>query len=193
MNQRHLELCASPEWAAYVEHTLLPWVLDGQDLGDNVVELGPGPGRTTDVLLRRLPRLTAVELDAALADALAARIEPERLTVVCADATDCGLPPASFSAVTCFTMLHHLPSAAAQDKLFAQARRLLRPGGLFVGTDGLDSPERRELHVDDVFVPVSAESLPGRLVAAGFVDVRVDVDGDRVRFCASARPAPTVS
>ncbi len=184
MNERHLALCASPEWAFYVEHTLLPWVLDGQDLGDDVVELGPGPGLTTDILLRRVARLTVVEVDEQLAAALAARLES--VNVICADATDSALPSQAFTAVTCFTMLHHLPTAAGQDRLFAEARRILRPGGLFVGADGLDTPDRRDLHSDDIFMPVDSDTLPARLAAAGLRDVRVTVDGDRVRFAASA-------
>jgi hypothetical protein len=55
MNERHLQLCASSEWAEYVRHTLLPWVLGSGDLGDRVLELGPGPGLTTDVLRQRVP------------------------------------------------------------------------------------------------------------------------------------------
>ncbi len=186
MNERHLQLCASPEWAEYVGSQLLPWVLDDHDLGDAVLELGPGPGRTTDVLLQRVRTLTVVELDERLAAQLAARLPPTRVRVVVADATRSGLSAAGFSSVMCFTMLHHLPSAALQDQLFCEVRRLLRPGGLFLGTDGLDTPDRRELHSDDVFVPVSPETLAARLTDAGLVEVRVDVDGDRVRFAASA-------
>lgn len=186
VNERHLALCASPEWADYVERRLLPWVLEGHDLGGDVLELGPGPGLTTDILLRLVPRLTALELDEALASALATRLSDAGVDVVCGDATDSGLPSGSFSAVTCFTMLHHVPTAAGQDRLFAEVRRVLRSGGLFVGTDGLDTPERRELHSDDIFAPVDAETLPARLAAAGLVDVRVEVDGDRVRFSATA-------
>lgn len=186
MNERHLVLCASPEWAAYVEHELLPWALDGLELGDNVVELGPGPGLTTDILFRLVPRLTAVELDEQLASALAARLSGTGVDVVCGDATDSGLPSQAFSAVTCFTMLHHIPSVDGQDKLFAEARRLLRPGGVFVGTDGLDTPERRDLHSDDIFTPVDPDTLSARLAAAGLNYVRVAIDGDRIKFAATA-------
>jgi SAM-dependent methyltransferase len=186
VNDLHLALCASPEWAFYVEHELLPWVLDGRELGDDVLELGPGPGLTTDVLMRVVPRLTAIELDEQLAAALASRLAGTGVEVVCGDATATGLPSAAFTAVTCFTMLHHIPTAEGQDRLFAETRRLLRPGGLFIGTDGLDTPERRELHVDDIFVPVSPETLPARLTAAGLRDVVVDVDGDRIRFAATS-------
>ena len=61
MNEAHLRICASPEWAAYVESEFLPWALQQADLGDEVLEVGPGPGLTTDVLRRQVPRLTAVE------------------------------------------------------------------------------------------------------------------------------------
>src|ERR1700728_3446579 len=71
MNDAHLRICASPEWAAFVESELLPWVLREQDLGDEVLEVGPGPGLTTDVLRRQVPRLTAVEIDERLARSLA--------------------------------------------------------------------------------------------------------------------------
>lgn len=186
VNARHLEICASPEWATYVEHELLPWVLDGHELGDNVVEFGPGPGLTTDVLLRLVPRLTAIELDEQLASALAARLADTGVEVISGDATATELPSAAFSAVTCFTMLHHVPTVEGQDRLFAEARRLLRPGGLFIGTDGLDTPERRDLHSDDIFLPVNPENLPARLAAAGLREMQVTVDGDRIRFAATA-------
>lgn len=60
-----------------------------------------------------------------------------------------------------------------------------RSGGLLVGTDGEDTPARRALHVDDVFVPSDPAELPARLQAAGFVDVVVDSTGDRFRFRAA--------
>jgi hypothetical protein len=44
VNNAHLEFCSSPEWARLVEDELLPWVLDGCELGDDLLEVGPGPG-----------------------------------------------------------------------------------------------------------------------------------------------------
>ncbi len=43
VNEEHLALCSSPQGARFVEDELLPWVLDGRDLGDAVLEVGPGP------------------------------------------------------------------------------------------------------------------------------------------------------
>ena len=184
MNDLHLQLCGSPEWARYVEEELLPWALRGRTLGDDVLEVGPGPGRTTDVLRHRVARLTAVEVDAALAAALAERLAGTNVRVVHADATGTDLPGDGFTGATCFTMLHHVPTPAQQDQLFAEVCRLLRPGGAFVGTDATDTPELRSLHVDDTFVPVDPATLGARLEAAGLVDVSIEPDGDRVRFAA---------
>jgi SAM-dependent methyltransferase len=83
-------------------------------------------------------------------------------------------------------MLHHIPSAELQDVALAEMHRVLRPGGVLVGADGLDTPERRRVHIGDIFVPVDPAALPGRLQAAGLADARVEVRGDRLRFVAMA-------
>jgi SAM-dependent methyltransferase len=184
VNKAHLEFCSSPEWARLVEDELLPWVLDGCELGDDLLEVGPGPGLTTDVLRHQAARLTALELDRDLAAQLAARLAGSNVTVVAGDVTRMPFPAGRFSAAACLTMLHHIPSPALQDAALAELARVLRPGGLLVGADGLDTPGRRELHVDDVFVPVEAATLAARLEAAGFGRPRIDIAGDRVRFAA---------
>jgi len=186
VNEAHLRMCASPEWAHYVEVELLPWVLAGQELGDAVLEIGPGPGLTTDVLRRMVPRLTAVEINQALATALSERLAGTNVEVVCGDATALGFRPGTFSAATCLTVLHHVPSPDLQDRLLREAHRVLRPGGLFAGTDGLATPEREELHRGDIFVPVDPLALRDRLSAAGFHNALVEISGDRFRFRAIA-------
>jgi hypothetical protein len=45
----------------------------------------------------------------------------------------------------------------------------------------------RQGHANDVFVPVDPATLPARLAAAGFADVRVDVDVYQLRFSAAMR------
>ncbi|WP_214406498.1 class I SAM-dependent methyltransferase [Pseudonocardia lacus] len=191
MNEEHLTLCASEEWRALVADELLPWVLGGGDdrvdLGDDVLEIGAGPGLVTDLLIERAPRVTAVELDVELADALRARMAGRPVEVVTADATALPLPSDRFSAAACFTMLHHIPEVALQDRALVELARVLRPGGLLLGTDGEDTPKRRALHVGDVFTPIDPRGFPARLAAAGFTDVLVDSNGDRFRFRGRAR------
>src|SRR5947209_130052 len=133
VNETHLVFLASPEWAQMLETDLLPWVDAAGDLGDDVLEIGPGPGLTTDLLRQRVPRLTAVEVDRSLADPLRERLAGTDVDVVCADATATGFASGRFSAATCFSMLHHMPSPNHQDRLFAEVHRVLRSGGIFVG------------------------------------------------------------
>lgn len=71
------------------------------------------------MLRRRVPRLTAVEIDERLASALAERMSGSNVEVVHGDGTRLPFDPGQFSAATLFTMLHHVPSAARQDKLLA--------------------------------------------------------------------------
>jgi ubiquinone/menaquinone biosynthesis C-methylase UbiE len=182
VNQLHLELCSSAEWAETVRRFIIPWVLDDLELGDHVLEVGPGPGRTTEVLVTMVPRLTAVDLDADLARALGARLAGPTFEVVNADATQLPQEDGTFSAVLSFTMLHHLRSAAAQDRVFSEAARVLRPGGVFAGTDSLDRPEFRDLHVDDICVPIDPATLGDRLERAGLERVEVITNDFGVRF-----------
>ena len=182
MNEKHLLLCASAEWAEAVQRWIVPWVLDGIDLGDEVLEVGPGPGLTTDVLRTLVSTLTAVELDPTLAADLTARLIGLNVDVLCADATATGLPAEQFTGAVCFTMLHHVPSVEQQNALLAEMHRVLRPGGVLAGTDSLDGPDFRELHTGDICVPIEPAGLAGRLTDIGYTDVHVDINDYALRF-----------
>ncbi|MFH8349158.1 class I SAM-dependent methyltransferase [Streptomyces sp. NPDC018045] len=182
MNRLHQWICSSDRWARGVERDLLPWALDGVELGTDTLEIGPGYGATTHGLTRRAPgRLSVLEVDAEFAgklqDAYAGRVE-----VVHGDGTSMPFPDGGFDAVVCFTMLHHVPSPAQQDQLFAEARRVLRPQGVFAGCDGRASAAFRLLHLGDTYVPVPPETLPRRLRAAGFGPAEVTLGKGRFRF-----------
>lgn len=180
MNLVHRRYCASQRWAALLDEQLLPWVLDGVALGPDVLELGPGPGLTTAALRQRCTRLTAIEVEPAAARALAARL-PE-VVVVPGDATRMPFQGASFSTVVCLTMLHHVPSPEAQDRLLAEVARVLRPGGQFVGLDSRTSARFRLIHLFDTLVPVDPTGLPARLQRAGLAEVAVEATARRFRF-----------
>jgi len=184
MNEIHLTFLASPEWARMLETDLLPWVESVGPLGDDVLEIGPGPGLTTDILRTHVPKLTAVEIDPSLAGALADRLSGTNVDVINADATASGLPSGRFTAATCFTMLHHVPTPALQDALFAEVFRVLRPGAMFIGTDSIDSEAIRMGHEGDVFVPVDPATVDRRLESAGFRNVDVGPSGYQFRFTA---------
>ena len=92
-----------------------------------------------------------------------------------------------FSAAVSFSMLHHVPTAALQDQIFAELARVVVPGGTVVFCDSVYSEALADFHVDDTFNPIDPGQLPARLVAAGLTDVTVDA-GDE-RFVARARAA----
>lgn len=173
MNENH-KRCGSDEWRQLIRETILPWALGDLDLGDDVLEIGPGYGATTDVLAGSAPKLTAVEIDPDLAELLTERFrDNRRVTIVRGDATALDFPDARFSGTACFTMLHHVPSADLQDRLLGEAARVLRPGGLFVAGDSLPSPDLAAHHEGDTYNPIDASSLSGRLEQAGFNDVEI--------------------
>lgn len=182
MNRFHRWYCRSARWQRTVEDRLLPWVLGDVELGDRVLEVGPGPGLTTTVLARRMPHLTAVEIDPQLAASLRARMDGQKVEVVNADATALPFPDATFTGAVCFTMLHHVPTAELQDRLLAEVRRVLVPGAVFTGSDSLPGPAFRVAHLFDTMVPVDPRWLPQRLTAAGFVDVTVGSAARQFRF-----------
>jgi SAM-dependent methyltransferase len=183
MNRYHRRYCASAKWNTLLREQLLPDAVRGVQLGDHVLELGPGPGLTTEAIAPMTDRLTAVEIDEELAAIAADRTRAlGNVEVRVGDATDLPFEDEQFSAVICMTMLHHLPDPAAQDRLFAEACRVLRPGGTLVGSDNLGKGLRFKLiHLGDTRTVVDPQTLPQRLRTAGFDRVEVRT-GSRLVF-----------
>jgi ubiquinone/menaquinone biosynthesis C-methylase UbiE len=174
MNILHRRYCRSDGWRQAVHRGMMPWVLDEVELGANVLEIGPGPGVTTDWLRERVASLTCVEIDRELADALKARLGGTNVKVVEGDATRMEFADASFDAAVCFTVLHHVPSREFQDRLLAEAYRVLKLGGWFYGSDSTTSFRFRLFHVFDTCVPIEPDGFAARLEAAGFAEVQIE-------------------
>ncbi len=187
MNRLHHWLCRSNRWRETIQQRV-PWVLAGADLGRNVLELGPGPGLTTDLLRRAAQRVTAIEVDVELANSLRLRLRGSNVEVITGDATDMPFSDAQFSGGASFTMLHHVPSAELQDKLLREVWRVLEPGGIFVGSDSLQGLLMRLIHIGDTLVPVDPDKFGARLEAAGFQVLELEKNSHAFRFHAR-RPA----
>lgn len=182
MNRCHRVLCRSGIWKRTLERDIFPWVFERAQLGDEVIEIGAGPGLTTDLLRLRTKKLTAVEIDPALAASLEQRLAGTNVKVLEQDATALQIPDASFDGAVCLTMLHHVPSPELQNRLLAEVARVLRPGGSFVGCDLIFRSRFDLTHLFDTKVPVDPETFPARLHSAGFVDVHIDVRKHAFRF-----------
>jgi SAM-dependent methyltransferase len=176
MNANHARVCTSPEWAEHIQTEILPALTRDIDLGTDMLEIGPGPGAATDWLRHKVGRLTAVEVDATAAALLAERFAGTYVEIVTGSGADLTYPDESFDSVGCFTMLHHVPTLALQNKILAEAFRVLRPGGVLIGSDSLPSTDLHDFHADDTYNPIDPASLLSRLQTLGFAEITVMVD-----------------
>jgi ubiquinone/menaquinone biosynthesis C-methylase UbiE len=183
MNKNHAEVCGSPEWAAYIQDEILPSLTQHANLGEEMLEIGPGPGAATEWLRDKVKKLTVVEIDESAAARLAEKYADSNVEVVTADATDLSYPDDSFDSVGSFTMLHHVPTAGLQNKILAEAFRVLKPGGVLIASDSVASNGLHDFHAEDTYNPIEPGTVITRLQTIGFGSLIVMVD-DRLRIVA---------
>jgi SAM-dependent methyltransferase len=178
MNENHANLCPSPEWAEFIQGELLPGFERDVPLGGEMLEIGPGPGAATEWLRHKVSHLTALEIEPAAAEKLAATYAGTNVDIVTGDATAMGFADESFDLVGTFTMLHHVPTAALQNRVLAEALRVLRPGGVLFGSDSLASDGLHHFHVGDTYNPLEPAALLTRLQVLGYARITITVDGN---------------
>jgi SAM-dependent methyltransferase len=186
VNENHA-LCGTQDWAEYLESEVLTPATAGLDLGEELLELGPGPGASTRWLRHRVKRLVALELDPEAATRLADELAGTNVTVQVGDATSPPFADGSFDSVACFTMLHHVPTAEEQFRILCESYRVLRPGGVLAGADSPASQGLHEFHEGDTYNPLDPARLLVFLQAAGFGHVMVSA-GDELLFTARKSP-----
>ena len=180
MNENHAKLMPSPEWAAHIQDEVLPRATAGVSLGPDLLELGPGPGAATDWLRHRVRRLVAMEAEPPAAARLTERFAGTNVEVATGDAAALDYPDSSFDTVAAFTMLHHVPTRPQQDKVLAEAFRVLRPGGTFLGSDSLPSDGLHQFHEGDTYNPVEPAAFLIRLQTTGFAAITLAVADDLI-------------
>src|SRR6266581_7591344 len=183
MNRLENWFCATSLWRYVTRRQVLPWLLQGSELGEHVLELGAGPGAAMTELGLRAARVTSLEYDHAFAAKLGACVNGSNATVIQGDAATLPFADGTFSSAIAILMLHHLRSTELQDRVFAEAWRVLRPGGVFLAFEIQDAWMHRVAHIRSTFAPVAPASAFARLTAAGFSKVTVDIQrgGFRVR------------
>src|SRR5262249_62384864 len=135
MNRFHRWFCRTSIWKKALENEIIPWALKDVELGDDVLEVGPGPGMTTDILRERASRLTSIEIDPRLADSLRQRMQGTAVTVVGGDATAMPFAAGAFSGAGSVTMRRQRTSAASQDPLLAALSLAPMAGRVLPGSD----------------------------------------------------------
>jgi ubiquinone/menaquinone biosynthesis C-methylase UbiE len=182
MNAYETWFCGSWVWQWVTRRQLLPWILQGSELGDHVLELGAGPGAATQEIASRAARVTSLEYDHTFAAKLGARVSGSNAAVIQADAAELPFADATFSSAVAILMLHHLRSPELQNRALAEVARVLRPGGVFLAFEIPDSWLHRLGHIRSTFVPVAPASVFARSMAAGFYKVTVDFRGGGFRI-----------
>ncbi len=183
MNENHDRLCSSPEWAQFLQSDILPALTERIGLGARMLEVGPGPGAATDWLRDKVDRLVALEYEPVAAGKLRERFAGTNVQIVHGDATAMTFADNSFDSAGSFTMLHHVPTKPLQNMLFAEVLRVLRPGGVFVGSDSLPSDQLHHFHDDDVYNPIEPGTFYTRLETLGFSDIELRA-GERLSWIA---------
>jgi SAM-dependent methyltransferase len=190
--------CRSVPWRQFSSRVVVPWVLEGHELTGNVLELGSGSGAMAAELLGRFPslHLVASDLDPAMLDAARLRLDGYggRARVQRTDATSLSFADNHFDAVVSFLMLHHVID---WEQALSEAVRVLRPGGVLLGYDLVDSVPARIIH--------DLDRSPHRLTTADAIDAQLrslDVEdvnvttafaGTVTRFAATKSGGPGVS
>jgi ubiquinone/menaquinone biosynthesis C-methylase UbiE len=154
--------CCSSFWRS--SSSAIARELCAQRLGHDVLEIGVGNGSIAQRLLSDAPELawTAIDIDPHMTRAAATRLRGfAGASVKTADATAMPFPDGSFDSVVSCLMLHHIID---WEGAVAEAARVLRPGGIFVGYDLTATPLASLFH--------RLDGSPHRLIAPD--DFRVE-------------------
>src|SRR5260370_35541849 len=105
MNAYEAWSCESGLWRWVTWRQLLPWILQGSELGENVLEVGAGPGAATEELGRLANRVTSLEYDHAFAAKLRASVNGSNAPVIRGDAGTLPFSNAAFRAEIAILLL----------------------------------------------------------------------------------------
>lgn len=145
-----------------------------------VVDLGCGAGRNAGELLKKYPQahVTAIDYSPLSVENAAAynqkMIEAGRCAVKQGDVSSLALKASSFDLATAFETVYFWPGL---EKCFAQAAKVLKPGGLFLicnESDGEDKTSLKYEQIIDGMKCYTAGQLEAALKKAGFSEVKTD-------------------
>src|SRR5260370_11483122 len=98
MNRYETWFCGTRLWQWVTRQQVLPWVLQGSQLGEHVLEFGAGPGAATEAVGLLAGRVTSLEYHHALAAKLGARSNGSNATEIPGDAATLAFADGPFSS-----------------------------------------------------------------------------------------------
>jgi ubiquinone/menaquinone biosynthesis C-methylase UbiE len=185
MNAFENLLCSSSFWRFLTKRHLLPSLLSGANLGDELLEIGAGFGAATAALRERVARVTSLEYAHDSALKLKSGHDSRDPRIVQGDAAHLPFCEGAFSSVIAILVLHHLKTTEAQAQAFDEIHRVLRPGGTFLAFEITDSWLHRKAHFRSTFTPVVPAAAVARLTSAGFSKISVDSRPGGLRISAT--------
>jgi len=144
------------------------------------VDLGCGGGRNAGELLKKYPtaHVTAIDYSALCVEKAVqynrAMIAAGRCEVRQGDVSDLQLPEAAFDLATAFETVYFWPGL---EKCFAEAAKVLKPGGVFLicnESDGTDPTGTKFESIIEGMKNYTAQEIEAALKAAGFSQVEID-------------------
>ena len=139
-----------------------------------IADLGCGGGRNAGELLRKYPnaKVTAVDYSALSVEKAKEynknEIASGRCTVMQGDVSDLKLPAGKYDLATAFETVYFWPGL---EKCFAEAAKVLKPGGVFLicnESDGTDPTGTKFESIIEGMKSYTAQEIEAALKAAGF-------------------------
>jgi ubiquinone/menaquinone biosynthesis C-methylase UbiE len=185
--------CRSAPWRGFARQVVLPWALQGVQPIGQVLEVGSGSGDMAEATARTYPEVhvVATDIDPSMVRVARGRLRPyPNAAAVEADVTKLPFEDRSYDVVASFLMLHHVIDWRPA---LREARRVLKPGGRFIGYDLQRTMVATAVHQLDrsPFALLSCEEVEGGLREAGFVRATVSpgLGHLAMRFTAELEPA----
>ena len=195
---------------AFVRDLLAFAAQEDRTLGRDILDLGTGTARIPVELCLQAPSLRVMAADASSEMLELARYHIEinhmldRIQLHRTDAKKLVFGPSFFDAVISNSLVHHLPQSEA---FFAEALRVLRPGGLLFVRDlfrpasqeqvealvaqhaGNESPRSQQLFRQSLQAALTTEELAKILAALGVDAQCIQMTSDRHWTLAYRKPA----